>query len=68
MKGWAFTRQEMTLGNISIAMPLRERPGLPAAAIGIVAHASSADEVRLLPLLRRAAAAIEQRLDHTPAG
>jgi DNA-binding IclR family transcriptional regulator len=66
VKGWAFTRQEMTLGNISIAMPLRERPGLPAAAIGIVAHASSADEVRLLPLLRRAAAAIEQRLDHAP--
>jgi DNA-binding IclR family transcriptional regulator len=66
-KGWAFTRQEMTLGNISIAMPLRERPGLPPAAIGIVAHASSADEVRLLPLLRRAAAAIEHRLDATPA-
>lgn len=63
VKGWAFTRQEMTLGNISIAMPLRDRPGLPPAAIGIVAHASSADDVRLLPLLRRAAAAIEQRLD-----
>jgi DNA-binding IclR family transcriptional regulator len=64
-KGWAFTRQEMTLGNISIAMPLRERPGLPPAAIGIVAHESSADEVRLLPLLRRAVAAIEARLDGT---
>ncbi len=63
VKGWAYTRQEMTLGNISIAMPLRDRPGLHAAAIGIVAHASSADEVRLLPLLRRAVAAIEQRLD-----
>jgi DNA-binding IclR family transcriptional regulator len=62
-RGWAFTRQEMTLGNISIAMPLRERPGLPPAAIGIVAHASSADEVRLLPLLRRAVTAIESRLD-----
>lgn len=62
-QGWALTRQEMTLGNVSIAMPLRPRPGLPAAAIGIVAHAASADEVRLLPLLRRAVAAIEQRLD-----
>ena len=62
-QGWAFTRQEMTLGNISIAMPLRSRPGLPAAAIGVVAHASSADEVRLLPLLRRAVAAVESRLD-----
>ena len=62
-QGYAFTRQEMTLGNVSIAMPLRARPGLPPAAIGIVAHASSADEVRLLPLLRRAVTAIEQRLD-----
>lgn len=65
-KGWAFTREEMTLGNISIAMPLRERPGLPASAVGIVAHASSADEVRLLPLLRRAVTAIEARLDPPP--
>lgn len=62
-QGWAFTRQEMTLGNVSIAMPLRPRPGLPPAAIGIVAHATAADEVRLLPLLRRATSAIEQRLD-----
>jgi DNA-binding IclR family transcriptional regulator len=67
-QGYAFTRQEMTLGNVSIAMPLRPRSGLPAAAIGIVAHASSADEVRLLPLLRRAVTAVEQRLDHTTAG
>ena len=62
-QGWALTRQEMTLGNLSIAMPLRERPGLPAAAIGIVAHATSSDDVRLLPMLRRAVAAVESRLD-----
>lgn len=61
--GYAVTREEMTLGNVSIAMPLRQRPGLPPAAIGIVAHISSADEVRLLPLLRRAVAATEARLD-----
>jgi len=64
-QGYAFTRQEMTLGNVSIAMPLRVRPGLPPAAIGIVAHAEAADEVRLVPLLRRALTAIEQRLDPT---
>ena len=62
-QGYAVTREEMTLGNVSIALPLRQRPGLPLAAIGIVAHVASADEVRLLPLLRRAAVAIEQRLD-----
>ena len=62
-QGWALARQEMTLGNVSIAMSLRGRPGLPPAAIGIVAHAASADEVRLLPMLRRAVAAVESRLD-----
>jgi len=62
-QGYAFTREEMTLGNVSIAMPLRARPGLPPAAIGIVAHKSAADEVRLVPLLRRAVAAVEGRLD-----
>jgi len=67
-QGWALTRQEMTLGNVSIAMPLADRPGLPAAAIGIVAHAAGYDEQRILPLLRRAVAAIEERLDVTTAG
>jgi len=62
-QGWALTREEMTLGNVSIAMPLRARAGLPPAAIGIVAHVGSADEVRLLPLLRRAVGAVETRLD-----
>lgn len=62
-QGYAVAREEMTLGNVSIAIPLRARPGLPAAAIGVVAHVGSADEVRLLPLLRRAVAAVEQRLD-----
>ena len=67
-QGWALTRQEMTLGNVSIAMPLADRAGLPVAAIGIVAHAAGYDEQRMLPLLRRAAAAIEERLDATAAG
>jgi len=62
-RGWALTRQEMTLGNVSIAVPLTERDGIPPAAIGIVAHSAGADETRLLPLLRRAAAAVEARLD-----
>jgi DNA-binding IclR family transcriptional regulator len=66
-QGWALTRQEMTLGNVSIAMPLAERPGLPAAAIGIVAHAAGYDEQRMLPLLRRAITAIEERLDSSTA-
>ena len=62
-QGWALTRQEMTLGNVSIAIPLADRPGLPPAAIGLVAHVAGYDEQRMLPLLRRAAAAIDERLD-----
>lgn len=64
-QGWALTRQEMTLGNVSIAMPLAARAGLPAAAIGIVTHTAGYDEQRMLPLLRRAAAEIEERLDES---
>jgi DNA-binding IclR family transcriptional regulator len=62
-RGYALTRQEMSLGNASLALPLVPRAGLPPAAIGVVTHLASADEQRLVPLLRRAAAAIEARLD-----
>ena len=62
-RGYALTRQEMSLGNASIALALAPRGGLPPAAIGVVTHLATADEQRLVPLLRRAAAAIEARLD-----
>ncbi|MBX3194063.1 MAG: IclR family transcriptional regulator [Microbacteriaceae bacterium] len=62
-RGYALTRQEMTLGNASLALSLTSRAGLPPAAIGVVTHLASADEQRLMPLLRRAASAIEARLD-----
>jgi len=65
-RGYALTRQEMTLGNASLALPLAPRAGLPPAAIGVVTHLAAADEQRLVPLLRRAAAAIEARLDAAP--
>ena len=64
-RGYALTRQEMTLGNASLALALAPRPGLPPAAIGVVTHLAAADEQRLVPLLQRAAAAIESRLDST---
>jgi DNA-binding IclR family transcriptional regulator len=62
-RGYALTRQEMSLGNASLALALVPRAGLPPAAIGVVTHLASADEQRLVPLLRRAAAGIEARLD-----
>jgi DNA-binding IclR family transcriptional regulator len=60
--GWATTRQEMTLGNVSIAASLPEIDGLPRAAVGVVTHLGRADEGRLAPLVMRTAAEIARDL------
>jgi DNA-binding IclR family transcriptional regulator len=55
-RGYATTREEMTLGNISVAAALGVVPGLPPAALGVVAHIDdSHDERRLGPLVVQAA-------------
>lgn len=54
-RGYAVTRQEMTLGNFSVAAPLPDIPGLPASAVGIVSHLGRANESRLGTIVRRAA-------------
>ncbi len=56
--GYATTRQEMTLGNVSIAAALPLVEGLPRAAVGVVTHLGRADEGRLAPLVIRTAAEI----------
>lgn len=56
--GYATTRQEMTLGNVSIAAALPVAEGLPRAAVGVVTHLGRADEGRLAPLVMRTAADI----------
>jgi DNA-binding IclR family transcriptional regulator len=63
-RGWAMTRQEMTLGNVSIAAPLPPIDGLPRAAVGIVSHLARGDSSRLAPLVVRAAADIGRDLSH----
>ncbi len=50
-RGYASTREEMTLGNVSVAAALPEVPGLPPAAVGIVAHLDRADLRRLSALV-----------------
>lgn len=50
-RGYATTRQEMTLGNISIAAPIPAAlipasADLPPAAVGVVTHLARADEQR----------------------
>lgn len=54
-RGYATTREEMTLGNISVAAPLTHVEGLPPVAIGIVVHLERADERRLGPLVMQSA-------------
>lgn len=60
--GYATTRQEMTLGNVSIAAALPPLAGLPPAAVGVVTHLGRADEGRLAPLILRTAAEIGRDL------
>ncbi|MDR6199603.1 DNA-binding IclR family transcriptional regulator [Microbacterium sp. SORGH_AS428] len=54
-RGYAVTREEMTLGNISVAAALGTISGLPATALGVVTHLDGADERRLAPLVVQAA-------------
>lgn len=66
-RGFATTRQEMTLGNISVAAPLPAElipatAGLPPAAVGVVTHLARADEQRYGRLVVTAARDIARDL------
>ncbi|MDA2810154.1 IclR family transcriptional regulator [Nocardiopsis sp. RSe5-2] len=71
-RGHALTREEMTLGSVSVAVPVgpacdgEEGPDTePAAALGIVVRSHRADPARLVPPLKAAAQAIARRLEET---
>lgn len=53
-RGYATTREEMTLGNISVAAWLPPVDGLPPIALGLVVHLDRADERRLAALVVQA--------------
>lgn len=55
VRGYATTREEMTLGNISVASALPSIPGLPPVALGLVVHIDRADERRLARLVQQSA-------------
>ncbi|UOQ57444.1 IclR family transcriptional regulator [Leucobacter allii] len=61
-RGYATTREEMTLGNISVAAALPRIPGLPPAAIGVVVHLARADERRLAAIVLRTARELHAEL------
>ncbi|KAA9108314.1 IclR family transcriptional regulator [Microbacterium rhizomatis] len=62
-RGFATTRQEMTLGNVSIAAVIPPTADLPPAAVGVVTHLARADERRLAPLVMTAARDIASSLE-----
>lgn len=74
-RGYALTREEMTLGSVSVAVPVGPTGGdaegspagsaAPGAALGIVVRSHRADPARLVPPLKAAAQAIARRLAET---
>lgn len=61
-RGYATTREEMTLGNMSVAAALAPVDGLPPVAVGVVVHLARADERRLAPLVSQCARDLHQAL------
>lgn len=64
-RGYATTREEMTLGNLSVAAPLPRVDGLPPTAIGIVVHLELADERRLSGIVMQTARDLAAALKDT---
>lgn len=54
-RGYALTREEMTLGNISVAAALAPIQGLPPVALGVVVHIDRADERVLARMVQQTA-------------
>lgn len=64
-RGYAMTREEMTLGNVSFAAALGRVDGLPLAAIGVVVRLERAEGRRLAPLVMQAARELRAGLEDT---
>jgi DNA-binding IclR family transcriptional regulator len=62
-RGYAVTREEMTLGSCSVAAPVLDRAGRPVAAVAVVVDSVLVDPTKLAPPVRLAAEGIAARLD-----
>lgn len=62
--GYAVTRQEMTAGSGSVAVPVRSQ-GRVVAAVGVIVHMARLDVSRLVATLNLAAVSISRELEHT---
>lgn len=63
-RGYAVTREEMTLGTCSVAAPVLTADGA-VAAVGVVVHSVRVEPAKLAPPIRLAAEGIAARLDAT---
>lgn len=61
-RGFAQTSEEMTLGNCSVAVPVRDGAGEVVAALGVVVHSAWADPLKLVRPLLPAAEVIRRKL------
>jgi DNA-binding IclR family transcriptional regulator len=61
-RGFSVTKEEMTLGNCSVAGPVLDADGQPLAAVGVVVHSVRVDPDRLGPPVVAAAQGIAARL------
>ena len=61
-RGYSVTRQEMTAGSGSIAVPIRSQ-GRVVAAVGVIVHMARLNESRLVASLKNAAESITRELE-----
>jgi DNA-binding IclR family transcriptional regulator len=61
-RGYATTREEMSLGTVSVAAPLGRVDGLPRGALGVVARLEGVDERRLGALVTQTAGDLTRAL------
>ncbi len=61
-RGYARTAEEMSLGTVSVAVPIRDHDDRVVAALGIVAPSSRRDLIRVVPALLVAASGISRHL------
>jgi DNA-binding IclR family transcriptional regulator len=64
--GYAVTRQEMTAGSGSVAVPVKSQ-GRVVAAVGVIVHLARLDVNRLVGTLNLASASISRELEHSRA-
>ncbi|MEV4757223.1 IclR family transcriptional regulator [Micromonospora sp. NPDC049559] len=64
-RGWAHTREEMSLGSCSVAVPVLDAERGALASLGIIVHGLRPNLDRLVPALRTAADQVSARLAAT---